>query len=121
MPRLDPCAWTDFPAQVHRAIGTTNGPFSEVVLGDQAGLSQCGVHMERLPPGSRSSVRHWHICEDEFVYVLQGEVVLVEDAVTVLHAGDCAAWKAGSAVGHCLENRSGAPVPDPLHRSMSAP
>jgi uncharacterized cupin superfamily protein len=62
--------------------------------------------MQRLPPGSRSSFRHWHETEDEFVYVIQGEVVLVEDQETTLRAGDSAAWKAGVAVGHCLENRS---------------
>ena len=106
MPKLDHAQWEHFPATVSRLTGTSNGPFSEVVLGAQAGLSQFGVHMERLPPGSRSSFRHWHETEDEFVFVIHGEVVLVEDEETVLRAGDSAAWKAGTPVGHCLENRS---------------
>jgi uncharacterized cupin superfamily protein len=106
MPKLDHSKWEDFPAKVNRLTGTSNGPFSEVVLGEQAGLSQFGVHMERLPPGSRSSFRHWHETEDEFVYVLEGEVVLVEDEETALRAGESAAWKAGAPIAHCLENRS---------------
>jgi uncharacterized cupin superfamily protein len=108
MPKLDLSRWQHVPAKVSRFTGTSNGPFSEVVLGEQAGLSQFGVHVERLPPGSRSSFRHWHETEDEFAYVLEGELVLVEDTETLLKAGDAAAWKAGVPVGHCLENRSAA-------------
>ena len=106
MPKLDVTRWQDFPAKVSRYTGQSNGPCSEVVLGEQADLSQFGVHIERLPPGSRSSFRHWHETEDEFVYVIEGEVVLVESAETLLRAGDAAAWKAGAPEGHCLENRS---------------
>jgi uncharacterized cupin superfamily protein len=77
------------------------------VLGDAAGLDQFGVNLMRLPPGQWSSQRHWHSAEDEFVWVVQGEVVLVEDGgETVLRAGDCAGFKAGVADGHHLENRS---------------
>jgi uncharacterized cupin superfamily protein len=110
MPKLDTSQWKDFPGAVNRFVGRSNGPFSELALGDQAGLSQFGVHLERLPPGSRSSLRHWHETEDEFVFVLDGELVLVEDRESVLRAGDAAAWKAGEPVGHCLENRSAAPA-----------
>lgn len=106
MPKLNHSKWEDFPAKVSPLTGASNGPYSEIILGEQVGLSQFGVHLERLPPGSRSSFRHWHETEDEFVYVLQGEVVLVEDEETTLRAGDSAAWKAGAQVGHCLENRS---------------
>jgi uncharacterized cupin superfamily protein len=106
MPKLEVSRWQDFPASTNRLTGTTNGPYSEAVLGDQANLTQFGVHLERLPPGSRSSFRHWHETEDEFVFVLDGELVLIEDEETVLRAGDAAAWKAGVPVGHCLENRS---------------
>ena len=61
----------------------------------------------RLPAGAWSSQRHWHETEDEFVWVVSGEVVLVEnDGETVLSAGDCAGWKAGVANGHVLQNRS---------------
>ena len=78
-------------------------------LGDAVGLDQVGVNLLRLPAGAWSSQRHWHEGEDEFVWVLEGEVVLVEqDGETILRAGDCAGWKAGVANGHKLENRSDA-------------
>ena len=78
-------------------------------LGDVAGLSQFGVNLMRLAPGVWSSQRHWHTHEDEFVWIVSGEVVLVTDVgEEVLRAGDCAAFKAGVADGHCLQNRSGA-------------
>ena len=77
-------------------------------LGDAAGLTQFGVNLLRLAPGVWSSQRHWHSHEDEFVYVLEGEVVLVSDAgEQKLRAGDCAGFKAGVRDGHCLQNRSG--------------
>lgn len=76
-------------------------------LGDAAGLDQFGVNLLRLPAGAWSSQRHWHSAEDEFVWVVEGEVVLVEDeGETVLRAGDCAGFKAGVANGHKIENRS---------------
>ena len=78
-------------------------------LGDAAGLSQFGVNLLRLTPGAWSSQRHWHTAEDEFIYVVAGEVVLVTDAgEEVLRAGDGAGFKAGAANGHHLQNRSGA-------------
>jgi uncharacterized cupin superfamily protein len=77
-------------------------------LGDAAGLTQYGVNLLRLPAGEWSSQRHWHTHEDEFVYVLEGEVVLVtDDGEEVLRAGDSAGFKAGEANGHHLQNRSG--------------
>ncbi|MGH8303436.1 MAG: cupin domain-containing protein [Steroidobacteraceae bacterium] len=80
-----------------------------VRLGDAAGLTQFGVNLLRLAPGVWSSQRHWHSAEDELVYVLEGEVVLVSDSgEELLHAGDCAAFKAGDPNGHHLQNRSGA-------------
>ena len=76
-------------------------------LGDAASLSDFGVNLLRLPAGAWSSQRHWHSAEDEFVYVLEGEVVLVTDAgEEILRAGDCAGFKAGIADGHHLLNRS---------------
>jgi uncharacterized cupin superfamily protein len=76
-------------------------------LGDAAGLAQFGINLLRLPPGVWSSQRHWHSAEDEFVYVLEGEVVLVTDAgEEVLRAGDCAGFKAGESDGHHLQNRT---------------
>ena len=72
-----------------------------------AGLTQFGVNVCTLKAGAASSQRHWHENEDEFVYVLSGEVVLCEDGgETVLKPGDAAAWKAGVANGHCIVNRS---------------
>ena len=77
-------------------------------LGRFAGLTAFGVNLSRLPPGVWSSQRHWHTHEDEFVWVVEGEVILVTDAgEEVLRAGDCAAFKAGDPDGHHLINRSG--------------
>lgn len=76
-------------------------------LGDAGGLSDFGVNMLTLPPGAWSSQRHWHTREDEFVYVLSGEVVLVDDkGEHVLRAGDCAAFPKGDGNGHHLVNKS---------------
>lgn len=76
-------------------------------LGDAAGLSQFGVNLMRLPPGVWTSQRHWHSHEDEFVWVVEGEVVLVEDeGEVVLRPGDCAGFPAGVANGHHIQNRS---------------
>lgn len=80
-------------------------------LGDAGGLSDFGVNLLTLAPGVRSSQRHWHSAEDEFVYVLSGEVVLVTDAgEETLGAGDCAAFPKGKADGHMIVNRSAAPA-----------
>jgi uncharacterized cupin superfamily protein len=77
-------------------------------LGDAGGLKDFGVNLMRLPPGNWSAQRHWHSHEDEFVYVLEGELVLVEDAgETLLRAGDAAAFPKNSGNGHHLINRSG--------------
>jgi len=89
-------------------------PFRQAVLGRErkrlgnaVGLDQFGVNLSRLRPGAASSQRHWHQNEDEFVYVLEGELVLCEDGgETVLKPGDAAGWKAGVQNGHCLINRT---------------
>jgi uncharacterized cupin superfamily protein len=89
-------------------------PFRKVVagrarkrLGDAAGLDQFGVNLTTLKPGAASALRHWHHKQDEFVYILEGEVVLVEDeGETVLKAGDAAGFKANSGNGHHLVNKS---------------
>jgi uncharacterized cupin superfamily protein len=94
---------------VHPVLGENLGEYSNANLGDAAGLTQFGAHLEILHPGGKASVRHWHEGEDEFVYVLDGELVLDEDTgETLLRAGDAAAWPAGVAVAHRLENRSAA-------------
>lgn len=80
-------------------------------LGDAGGLTDFGVNLLELPPGAWSSQRHWHTAEDEFVWVLEGEVTLIDDAGEhLLHAGDCAAFARGDANGHHLVNRSSASV-----------
>ena len=76
-------------------------------LGDVHGLSQFGVSLLTLPPGAWSSQRHWHSGEDEFVWVVEGEVTLVtDDGEETLRSGDCAGFRAGEANGHHLINRS---------------
>lgn len=78
-------------------------------LGNAGGLGDFGVNLMRLPPGNWSSQRHWHTAEDEFVYVLEGELTLIEDGgETILSAGDCAAFPKNSGNGHHMINRSGA-------------
>lgn len=80
-------------------------------LGDAAGLTQFGVNLVTLEPGVWSSQRHWHDKEDEFVYVVEGELTLVTDTgEETLRAGDCAGFKAGARDGHCLQNRSHKPA-----------
>jgi uncharacterized cupin superfamily protein len=76
-------------------------------LGDAVGITQFGVNLARIRPGAASALRHYHEQEDEFVYVLEGELVLVEnDGETLLKAGDCAGFKANSGNAHRLVNRS---------------
>ena len=77
-------------------------------LGNAAGLDQFGVNLTTLKPGAASALRHWHEKEDELVYILEGEVVLVEDTgETVLKPGDAAGFKANVRNGHHLVNKSG--------------
>lgn len=79
---------------------------SRIRLGDAVGLTQFGVNLLRLPPGQWSAQRHWHHREDELVWVVSGEVVLIEDGgETVLGPGDAAGFKAGVSDGHHLVNR----------------
>jgi uncharacterized cupin superfamily protein len=78
-------------------------------LGDAGGLSDFGVNLMRLPPGNWSSQRHWRSYQDEFVYVLEGELTLIEDdGETLLRAGECAALPKNSGNGHHLINESNA-------------
>ena len=94
---------TGYPAPFNKAVEGR----SRKRLGNAAGLAQFGVNICTLKPGASSSQRHWQHNEDEFVYMLEGEVVLCEDGgETVLKPGDAAGWKAGVANGHCLINRS---------------
>ncbi len=75
-------------------------------LGDAAGLSQFGVNLTRLKPGAASALRHWHVEEDEFVYVLEGEITLITGSGTqILGPGMAAGFPAGQEDGHQLVNR----------------
>ncbi|MGB3492006.1 MAG: cupin domain-containing protein [Elainellaceae cyanobacterium] len=76
-------------------------------LGNAAGLTNFGVNLTTLEPGSASSLRHWHSRQDEFIYIVSGELVLVTDeGETVMKPGMMAAFPAGEANGHCLVNRT---------------
>jgi uncharacterized cupin superfamily protein len=89
-----------------RAFAALSAARQRQRLGDAGGLRDFGVNLTRLPPGNWSAQRHWHSEEDEFVFVLEGEVVLVEDeGETQLKAGDCAAFPKNSGNGHHLINR----------------
>ena len=80
-------------------------------LSDAGGLTQFGAGEVELAPGASTGLYHWHVHEDEFVYVLDGEVVMVEGGEeTVMRAGDAATFKAGDRVGHSFENRSDRPA-----------
>lgn len=107
MPRIDPTAVPERKGSGYPA------PFAALAvarrrqaLGDAGGLTDFGVNLTHLPPGAWSSQRHWHSHEDEFVYVLSGELALVTDTgEQLLHAHDCAAFPKGLQDGHHLINR----------------
>jgi uncharacterized cupin superfamily protein len=81
---------------------------SSLRLGDAGGLTQFGANLVILEPGAKSSLRHWHRNEDEFVMVTEGECTLIQDkGATVMHPGDCAAFPAGDTNGHHFVNRTG--------------
>ena len=110
MPRIDIAAVPE-----RKGVGYPppfDAPCAERVrqrLGNAGGLTDFGVNLMRLPPGGWSSQRHWHSHEDEFVYLLEGELILIEDGgETVLRAGDCATFAKNSGDGHHMINRSGA-------------
>jgi uncharacterized cupin superfamily protein len=92
------------PTEVWKADGPC-GPARVHRLSDAGGLTQFGALLEVLPPGSRSSIAHWHAAEDEMVHILSGTVDLHEgDRVTPLNPGDTATFRAGDPVAHALVN-----------------
>lgn len=110
MPKIDIAA---VPARTGSAYPPTfDAPCSARIrrrLGDAGGLRDFGVNLMTLPPGCWSSQRHWHSGEDEFVYVLEGEVTLIEDGgESLLRAGDCATFPRDTGNGHHLINKSSA-------------
>lgn len=112
MPKIDLTAipvlsGTIYPSPYDQAVEGR----SKQLLGDAGGLDQFGVNLTRLAPGAASAHRHWHAKEDEFIYIVSGQAVLVEDdGETSMHAGEAATFKAGVASGHHLVNRSGEDV-----------
>jgi uncharacterized cupin superfamily protein len=95
--------------KVMTANDTPCGPSRMLRFSDTGGLTQFGAFVEILPPGSRSSLCHWHREEDEFVYMLSGEVTVYEDSVaTLLRAGEAVCFKAGVPAGHYLKNQGSA-------------
>ena len=100
---LEPRLGSSYPAPYRDACGARE----KRRLGDAVGLTNFGVNLVRLPPGGTSAQRHWHTHEDEFVYVLEGELTLITDAgAQTLTAGMAAGFPAGKEDGHMLENRS---------------
>lgn len=80
-------------------------------LGDAGGLTQFGVNIVILVPGAKSSMRHWHLNEDEFVMILQGECTMMQDAgPLIMRQGDCAAFPAGVPDGHNFINHTSSEV-----------
>jgi uncharacterized cupin superfamily protein len=98
--------------------GTYPRPFDEPCIAQScqrlarfAGLTQFGVNVTVVEAGAWSSQRHWHSHEEEFVWVLDGELTLVTDAgEEILRAGDCVAFRSGDPDGHHLVNKSGRPA-----------
>jgi uncharacterized cupin superfamily protein len=109
LPALDPAGvsartGSSYPTEELRSVTVGR---SKQALGDALGLQTFGVNLVRLEPGAMSSVRHWHTRQDEFIYVLEGELTLVtENGEQALGAGLCAGFPAGKADGHHLVNHS---------------
>lgn len=112
MKRIDPASVPELHGSSYPA--PFDGPCRDQVvrrLGRHAGLTQFGVNLTEIGPGAWSSQRHWHSHEDEFIMVVEGELVLVTDTgEELLAAGDCAAFPKGAANGHHLVNRSDRPA-----------
>lgn len=112
LPALDPASVPE-----HRGSGypepfrSRMGDRAKRKLGDACGLTRFGVNLVTLGPGGQSALRHWHTLEDEFVYVLDGEVVLVTNGgEQVLTRGMCAGYPAGGRDAHQFINRGTAPA-----------
>ena len=104
---IEPVSRTVYPEPYRARVM----PREKRCLGDFLGLKKIGVNRTTLAPGKESSMRHWHTHEDEFIFVLEGEVVLrTHSGEQVLRAGSCAGFPAGLDDGHQLINRSGRPA-----------
>jgi uncharacterized cupin superfamily protein len=113
LPALDPSSVTPrttsgYPTDEWRQV--TAGR-AKAALGDACGLTTFGVNLTRLEPGASSALRHWHTRQDEFVFVLEGELTLITDAgEQVLGPGMCAGFPGGKPDGHHLTNRTSKPA-----------
>ncbi len=104
---VKPFTGSNYPAPFNEGMGR----YEAWPLSDAAGVTQFGAYVETLAAGATSSQRHWHENEDEFVYLLEGEIVMVDDhGDHVMRPGDGAAFKAGDPNGHHLQNRTAAPA-----------
>ena len=109
MPKIDIDAipvrtGSSYPAEFKSVVGGRE----RQALGDAGGLTQFGVNRTRIRPGAASSLRHWHEVEEEMVFILEGEMVLIDESgETLLRPGDAAIFKPGTGDGHHLVNRSG--------------
>ena len=109
LPALDPAdvpaaTGSNYPDQFKAAVAGR----AKRRLGDALGLTLFGVNLTAIKPGAQSALRHWHSAQDEFIYVIEGELVLVTDeGEQVLKPGMCAGFPAGKANGHHLVNRTG--------------
>jgi uncharacterized cupin superfamily protein len=112
LPALDPATVPEVRASLYpEPFRSRMGDRVKRRLGDACGLTRFGVNLVTLGPGGQSALRHWHTLEDEFVYVLSGEVVLVTwQGEQRLSAGMCAGYPAGSRDAHHFINRSAAPA-----------
>jgi len=105
--RIEPRSTSGYPEPFRSRVV----PREKRALGDALGLTKIGVNLTTLFPGKESSMRHFHTHEDEMLFVIEGEVVLVSDeGEQVLTAGTCAGFPAGNANGHQLVNRSARPA-----------
>jgi uncharacterized cupin superfamily protein len=112
LPALDPATVAEVRGSGYpEPFKTRMGDRVKRRLGEACGLTRFGVNLVTLGPGGQSALRHWHTLEDEFIYLLAGEVTLVTDAgEQTLVAGMCAGYPGGKHDGHHLLNRSSAPA-----------
>ena len=99
--------WSSYPDPYNQG----DGNIAWRALGDAGGLPQYGVALETIRPGGVSAQMHWESHEDEFLYMLEGEITVVEDGVeTVIGPGDACAWKCGGPPAHTLRNHTDRPA-----------
>ena len=105
--KIEPRTGSNYPAPYDVEMAGR----SSLRLGDAGGLTQFGANLVLLEPGAKSSLRHWHQNEDEFVMVSQGVCTLIDDnGETEMHPGECAAFPANDPNGHQFVNRTDAPA-----------